>query len=326
MLAFYVSDNGVLVEKEKSDIDRHGYPVVWVDILDITVDEEQLIEQMFGIDVPTREEMALVELSSRLYVDGNAIFATATMLSNTGTADIEQNPVTFVLTKGSLLTLRYSDPTSFRLFTSRLGNVVGPHVNGPGVLSMLLETITDRLAEILTQTGHRLDGMTKSLFFDVTEESQKAKQRDLEELMRLIGVNGDLTSKVAESLHSFARMIGFLRQLPIYSAQPEQQAKLTALAADVTALVEHINFLSNKVAFLLDATLGMLSIQQNAIIKIFSVAAVIFLPPTLVASIYGMNFDVMPELHTRFGYPLALLCMVVSAIVPYAFFRRKGWL
>lgn len=326
MLAFYVSDNGVLVEKEKSDIDRHGYPVVWVDILDITVDEEQLIEQMFGIDVPTREEMALVELSSRLYVDGNAIFATATMLSNTGTADIEQNPVTFVLTKGSLLTLRYSDPTSFRLFTSRLGNVVGPHVNGPGVLCMLLETITDRLAEILTQTGHRLDGMTKSLFFDVTEESQKAKQRDLEELMRLIGVNGDLTSKVAESLHSFARMIGFLRQLPIYSAQPEQQAKLTALAADVTALVEHINFLSNKVAFLLDATLGMLSIQQNAIIKIFSVAAVIFLPPTLVASIYGMNFDVMPELHTRFGYPLALLCMVVSAIVPYAFFRRKGWL
>lgn len=326
MLAFYVSDNGVLVEKEKSDIDRHGYPVVWVDILDITVDEEQLIEQMFGIDVPTREEMALVELSSRLYVDGNAIFATATMLSNTGTADIEQNPVTFVLTKGSLLTLRYSDPTSFRLFTSRLGNVVGPHVNGPGVLCMLLETITDRLAEILTQTGHRLDGMTKSLFFDVTEESQKAKQRDLEELMRLIGVNGDLTSKVAESLHSFARMIGFLRQLPIYSAQPEQQAKLTALAADVTALVEHVNFLSNKVAFLLDATLGMLSIQQNAIIKIFSVAAVIFLPPTLVASIYGMNFDVMPELHTRFGYPLALLCMVVSAIVPYAFFRRKGWL
>lgn len=326
MLAFYVSDNGVLVEKEKSDIDRHGYPVVWVDILDITVDEEQLIEQMFGIDVPTREEMALVELSSRLYVDGNAIFATATMLSNTGTADIEQNPVTFVLTKGSLLTLRYSDPTSFRLFTSRLGNVVGPHVNGPGVLCMLLETITDRLAEILTQTGHRLDGMTKSLFFDVTEESQKAKQRDLEELMRLIGVNGDLTSKVAESLHSFARMIGFLRQLPIYSAQPEQRAKLTALAADVTALVEHVNFLSNKVAFLLDATLGMLSIQQNAIIKIFSVAAVIFLPPTLVASIYGMNFDVMPELHTRFGYPLALLCMVVSAIVPYAFFRRKGWL
>ncbi len=326
MLAFYVSDNGVLVEKEKSDIDRHGYPVVWVDILDITVDEEQLIEQMFGIDVPTREEMALVELSSRLYVDGNAIFATATMLSNTGTADIDQNPVTFVLTKGSLLTLRYSDPTSFRLFTSRLGNVVGPHVNGPGVLCMLLETITDRLAEILTQTGHRLDGMTKSLFFDVTEESQKAKQRDLEELMRLIGVNGDLTSKVAESLHSFARMIGFLRQLPIYSAQPEQQAKLTALAADVTALVEHVNFLSNKVAFLLDATLGMLSIQQNAIIKIFSVAAVIFLPPTLVASIYGMNFDVMPELHTRFGYPLALLCMVVSAIVPYAFFRRKGWL
>ncbi len=326
MLAFYVSENGVLVEKEKSDIDRHGYPVIWVDILDITVDEEQLIEQMFGIDVPTREEMALVELSSRLYIEGNAVFATATMLSNTGTADIEQNPVTFVLTKGSLLTLRYSDPTSFRLFTSRLGNIVGDHADGAGVLCMLLETITDRLAEILTQTGHRLDSMTKSLFFDVTEETQKAKQRDLEELMRLIGVNGDLTSKVAESLHSFARMIGFLRQLPLYSAQAEQQAKLTALAADITALVEHVNFLSNKVAFLLDATLGMLSIQQNAIIKIFSVAAVIFLPPTLVASIYGMNFDFMPELHARFGYPLALLCMVVSAIVPYAFFRRKGWL
>lgn len=326
MLSFYTRQNGKLTLSERDAASHEVGDIVWADILDITPDEERLIEKIFGIDVPTREEMAQIELSSRLYVDDDAIFATATMISNSGTVDMERHPVTFVLVNNSLLTLRYSDPTSFRLFTNRVHKIPAGDTTAHKIFTLLLETIIDRHAEILNQTGHRFDDMTRKLFFTVEQEKDTVKKNDLEETMRLIGVNGDLVSKSVESLLSFSRLIGFLKQQPVYRSAPEDVAKLDAVSIDIAGLIDHASFLSNKVNFLLDTTLGMLSIQQNAIIKIFSVAAVIFLPPTLVASIYGMNFTFMPELHMRYGYPMALAFMVLSAIIPYAFFRRKGWL
>ena len=146
-------------------------------------------------------------------------------------------------------------------------------------------------------------------------------------LLRAIGREGEITSKARESAHSLGRLLTFL----IHAANERKevkplQARIRTAARDVTSLTDHATFLSGKIVFLLDATLGSINIQQNDIIKIFSVAAVVFLPPTLIASIYGMNFRHMPELEWWYAYPLALALMVVAAIVPYLYFKRRGWL
>jgi magnesium transporter len=153
------------------------------------------------------------------------------------------------------------------------------------------------------------------------------RQRRFEEILKSIGNEGELTSRARESTHSLARMLTYLT----HAANERKESKLLiarirTAARDVTSLADHVSYLSNKIVFLLDATLGMINIEQNDIIKIFSIAAVVLLPPTLVASAYGMNFEFMPELKWLLGYPFALLLMVISAVLPYLYFRRKGWL
>ena len=148
----------------------------------------------------------------------------------------------------------------------------------------------------------------------------------LREVMRDIGRVGDLTNKVRDSLAGLDRLATYLATLSTGRLNKEQKALLKSLNRDLRSLAEHAGYLSQQTNFLLDATLGVINIEQNAIIKIFSVVAVVFLPPTLIASIYGMNFDFMPELDKSWGYPLALFLMVVSAILPLLYFRRRGWL
>jgi magnesium transporter len=154
----------------------------------------------------------------------------------------------------------------------------------------------------------------------------QVRTRDLRAVMERIGRDGDLTSKARESLVTLARQLTFIQQSTAIQLPRELVARYRSMARDVLALSDHASFLANKSSFMLQATLGLLNIEQNNIIKIFSVAATMFLPPTLIASIYGMNFEFMPELDKHYGYPLALLLMVVSAVVPYIYFRRRGWL
>jgi magnesium transporter len=150
--------------------------------------------------------------------------------------------------------------------------------------------------------------------------------RDLRALMERIGRNGDLLSKARESLVSLTRLLAFVQQSTQVQMSQDVRGRFRNVSRDATALSDHASFVSNKINFLLDATLGLINIEQNAIIKIFSVAAVVFLPPTLIASIYGMNFHHMPELGWEGGYPWALGLMVVSAVLPYVYFKRRGWL
>ena len=154
-----------------------------------------------------------------------------------------------------------------------------------------------------------------------------SQQQHFDGLLKSIGRQGEITSLARESAHSLGRLLTFL----IHATTERKEDKLTKArirteARDVASLTDHTSFLSNKIVFLLDATLGMVNIEQNNIIKIFSIAAVVLLPPTLVASVYGMNFELMPELKWLLGYPFALVLMVVSAVLPYLYFRRKGWL
>jgi len=196
----------------------------------------------------------------------------------------------------------------------------------------LLDAVIDRLADVLERIGTDLDELSRDVFeiapsgTPTTVRRLRGGGRDFQPILRGIGRHGDLTSKARDSLLGIGRIVTFLGQAEELRAHKDSRSRVKTMAGDIVSLSEHAAFLANKTTFLLDATLGMINIQQNNTIKIFSVVAVVFLPPTLIASLYGMNFTVMPELSWPFGYPFALLLMVVSAVLPYVFFKRRGWL
>ncbi|HVS62273.1 MAG TPA: magnesium/cobalt transporter CorA [Thermoanaerobaculia bacterium] len=298
---------------------------VWLDLVEPTAEEESEIERRLGIDVPTREEMEEIEISSRLYNEDGASFMTATLPAHTDGDDPHMAPVSFVLAGDRLITVRYHEPRAFQTFPIRAEKVQMGCETGEGVLVALLEAIVDRLADVLERAGRDIDGVSRDVFRQ--RGAKPTKSQDLQQILESIGRKGDLTSHIRDSLVTLERLVGFLGQTTLQRRSSEEtRERVKTLASDVRSLADHASFLSQKITFLLDATLGKINIEQNAIIKIFSVAAVVFLPPTLIASIYGMNFDVMPELSWPFGYPFALGLMVVSAILPYLFFKRRGWL
>jgi magnesium transporter len=296
---------------------------VWIDVIAPSKIEEIQVEECLGFEIPTRAEMVEIELSSRLYKDNGAIFMTATMIAQSDSVDPKFDPVTFVLTPERLITIRYIEPQSFKLFTSQLHKLGLTHCDASTLLVELLDATIDRLADILELVGHRLDDYSKAIF---RAPNDREERLNYQELMQQIGIDGDLNTKARESLVTFNRLITFFGQTSGSKIDNEGQLRLVTLSKDIAALSDHANFLSGKINFLLDATLGMVSIEQNNIIKIFSVAAVIFLPPTLIASIYGMNFKFMPELSWRWGYLSAIGLMLLSSWLPYKFFKHRKWL
>jgi magnesium transporter len=298
---------------------------VWIDLLCPTAEEEQAVEQVLCIEVPTREEMQEIEISSRLYREDGALFMTATLMSQTETEQPQAEPVTFILVGERLVTIRYSEPKPFQIFAGRAARMGAAVARGEAILLALLDAVVDRTADILERLAADLDRLARDVFEH--QSARPTKTRDFQEVLRQIGRKGDINSKLRESLVSIGRLLAFLSQgLETQKGSREARARIKTLYRDAHSLTDHASFQSNKINFLLDATLGMINIEQNAIIKIFSVAAVVFLPPTLIASIYGMNFEHMPELRWLAGYPLALALMVLAAILPYLYFKRRGWL
>ncbi|RVD69015.1 magnesium transporter, partial [Mesorhizobium sp. M4A.F.Ca.ET.029.04.2.1] len=224
------------------------------------------------------------------------------------------------------VTVRYHEPKAFKTFPLRAEKVATGCTSGDTILIGLLEAIVDRLADILERAGRDVEAISRDIF-EARSTKVSKRNRDFQELLKAIGRKEDIASPIRDSLISLQRLAGFLAHVATQTKMSKDiRARVKTLSRDVLSLADHATFLSQKISFLLDATLGMISIEQNAIIKIFSVAAVIFLPPTLVASIYGMNFNVIPELKWEFGYPFAIAMMVISAILPFWYFRRRGWL
>jgi magnesium transporter len=324
MIKAFVVDNDRL--RVVDDLAQNGDSVVWADLLNPTKEEEATIESWLGVAIPTREEMEEIEISSRLYVEDGAYFMTATLPAQTEVDDPLMSPVTFVLAGTRLITVRYHEPKAFKTFPQRAEKVVMGCTSGDTILIGLLEAIVDRLADILERAGRDIETISRDIF-QATSTKVSKRNRDFQELLKGIGRKEDIASSVRDSLISLQRLAGFFAHASTRTKMSKDtKARIKTLSRDVLSLADHATFLSQKISFLLDATLGMISIEQNAIIKIFSVAAVIFLPPTLVASIYGMNFDIIPELKWNFGYPFAIGMMVLSAILPYWYFRRRGWL
>ncbi|MBL8576753.1 MAG: magnesium/cobalt transporter CorA [Mesorhizobium sp.] len=300
--------------------------VVWVDLFNPTKDEENTVEEWLGVEVPTREEMEEIEVSSRLYAENGAYVMTATLPAHTDGDRPEMLPVTFMLAGERLITIRYHEPRAFQTFPMHAEKADVGCTNGETILVSLLEAIVDRLADVLERASKDVVDISRDMF-DSTEKKASKRDRDFRAIIHRIGSKEDLVSKVQDSLLTLQRLSGYLANVVAQDSQGKvMRARVKTLARDVSSLSDHASFQTQKINFLLDATLGMINIEQNGIIKIFSVAAVVFLPPTLVASVYGMNFEGMPELKWAFGYPIALGIMVLSAILPFWFFRRKGWL
>lgn len=323
MLSVYVPRGSTL---ERMPVDPGSAPsdaAVWIDLVSPTVQEDKVVEQLLGIAVPTREEMQEIEVSSRLYVENGARYMTATLMCQSDTATPKTTAVTFILSGHRLATVRYDEPRPFALVVHKLARSCPPKVSGETVLSDLLDAIVDRSADILERIGAEVDQVSHAIF----EPEQQAAPPSHNDILKTLGRKGDLTSKVRESLVSIGRLLSFLANEAETMKWPKDaRAQIQSMQRDVVSLSDHATYISNKVTFLLDAMLGVVNLQQNNIIKIFSVAAVVFMPPTLVASIYGMNFHHMPELDWRLGYPLALILMVLAAILPYVYFKWRKWL
>jgi magnesium transporter len=305
-----------------ADIPEH---CVWVDLLEPTLAEERAVERLLAIDVPSREEMREIETSNRLYEENGTLYMTATVVTKIDTDRPESAAITFILSHNRLITNRYVDPLPFRRFVAYSERHPSAATSAPGILAGLLESIVERTADVLERVGLGLDELSAGVFAPPVK-GVAVRTRDLRAVMEKIGRDGDLTSKARESLVTLGRQLTFIQQSQAVQIPRDQQSRFRSMSRDVLALSDHASFLANKSSFMLQATLGLINIEQNNIIKIFSVAAAVFLPPTLIASIYGMNFHFMPELDWPLGYPLALFIMLVSAMLPYIFFRRRGWL
>ncbi|MBV9078916.1 MAG: magnesium transporter CorA family protein [Methylobacteriaceae bacterium] len=298
---------------------------LWIDLVSPTREEDRKVEQFLGIEVPTREDQQDIEPSEILYAEHGARYLTARLLSRADEDEPVLTPVTFILKGSILITVRYEQPRAFQMYLHKASRVTGLGRSGEEVLAGLIEAIMDRAADILQLAGEQIDNLSRSIFSTKVDPGTRNEQ--YQQQLRALGHWGDLISKQRESLVSIERTLLFLTaSLRIARVDKELRDQVRTTLRDLQSLEEHATFQANKIQFLLDATLGLVNLEQNNIIKLFSVMAVVFMPPTLIASIYGMNFKQMPELEAPLGYPLALVLMLVAAVMPYFFFRWKRWL
>jgi magnesium transporter len=323
MLSVFVASSGAL-RKVESEGRALPAEAVWIDLKAPTPAEERLVEELIGIEVPTREDLQEIEISSRLYSESGARYMTATLMCGADTLAPRITPVSFILAAHRLVTVRYDEPKAFPLVAAKLGRGCPQALSGDMVMLDLLDTVIDRSADVLERAGAEVDSVSAQVFETTAE---RGHARSYSQILRTIGRKGDLTSKVRESLVSLGRLISFVAvENEGTRWTKEQKAQLKTMQRDVQSLTDHASYLSSKITFVLDAMLGVVNLEQNNIIKLFSVMAVVLMPPTLIASIYGMNFRHMPELEWTYAYPAALGAMLLAAAGPYLFFKWKKWL
>ena len=291
---------------------------LWIDLINPTREEDAAVEKALGLSVPTREEMAELEASSRIYRENGATYATADLITHGDDALPGLEPVTFILTDGPLVTVRYTDPRPFAMLIEKLRREPSLCTSGADMFLNLMEAVIDRSSDVLSRNGTRVESIAGHVF-------SGGRAVGFDKLITKLGQAQMASARIEQSLSGLLRIFAFIR-IDEWVDKDEVRAHLRSLGRDADSLIAHNQSVAVAINFQLSAALGLINIEQSAIIKIFSVAAVAFLPPTLIASIYGMNFAHMPELPQRWGYPAAVAAMVVSAILPLAWFKRKGWL
>lgn len=324
MIVAYLPANGSLnaVSVQDGDIPAGA---VWIDLRAPTAADDSRTEAFAGISVPTREEMGEIEASSRLYTEGGARYMTAAILCGADTETPMVEVVTFILSGGRLITVRYGAPKAFAIVSGRLGKSCAAGITGEAVLIELLEAIVDRAADVLEQIGADVERLSRRVF-DRSEGRANANQR-YRAILSHIGRKEGLVSYARESLASLQRLLSYFgTETEAISVSRDAKASIKSMTRDVSGLADYATFMGDKLQFLLDATIGLVGLEQNNILKIFAVITVVLMPPTLIGAIYGMNFKDMPELDWHLGYPMALGLMLASAVTPYLVFRWRGWL
>jgi magnesium transporter len=298
---------------------------IWIDMFNPTRAEELFIEATTGVAVPSLADMDEIETSSRLYEENGAIYLTATIATGIMRESPESHSVSFILTPRHLITVRYAEILSFDRFASHADRTPALCETSAMALVHLLDAVVDRLADGIEHVGSEVEAVSRQAFRRARGSGQqRVSNLVLQSLLVRLGSAQDALSKARASTASLTRALSYFA----YAAPKDADlsAHIKSLTRDLASLSDHSTYLASNITFLLDAALGLISIEQNAVLKIFSVGAIVFMPPTLIAGIYGMNFEHMPELAWHLGYPWALGLMLASAILPYLFFRWRGWL
>jgi magnesium transporter len=324
MLVGYVINKKQKIEKVVlGPKKRSKIHVVWLDVLQPTLEEIKWLKKHYGVHIPSSAEVDKIEVMTPFYKEKDAYYMTCTIMDHKN----NNIAITFILTPTCIFTLRYDDSQSIRNFANYV--IQNPYIcSTPSTaLTSLMEILVNKIGDVLGITGNELD----LLIQNVLEKPKKdigRKPQNYNKIIHSISYTGNMISKNRESLASLNRMLMYFGQIEDtqYVNKREHRIKLKHLGREISAMTEYANFLSQRNYFLLDGTLGMISVEQNVIIKIFTIAAVVFMPPTLIASVYGMNFAHMPELQSAWGYPIALILMISSSALPYLFFKRKGWI
>lgn len=321
MLTAYRIENGkVETVPDLASSSLESRPL-WIDLVSPTPEERRLVAQVTGIEVPTREEMAEIETSSRLYREHETLFMTTTLPYIGAPGVPASTACTLAVNTWQLITIRHGEPRSIELFRQRMEKDPALGLSSAHALMGLLDVIVDRLADLVELGAGEVDSLSNQIF---RQGISARKSDDYKKALKDIGSTGVLIARVHESIATLTRLLHFLmNDASVAGLNKEQRGHLKSLVRDLRSIHEHADALDNKLNFLLDATVGLVNLEQNQIIKIFSVVAVVFMPPTLIASVYGMNFIDMPELKWNLGYEFSVLLMLMSALITWGFFRIK---
>ncbi len=300
---------------------------LWIDMLEPDEAIRHEVQAITGLRVPSREDLSEIESSSRHYRDGDALFLAVPNLVRGEGGDARISPVGFVLAPDRLLTIRFSPLPAFETYAARCRAGTNADRTSISILLGLAETLIDRIADVLEREGEELDAVSRRIFrpADIGRIRPRRTEAELRALLRNVGRAGDLISKLRDTLLGLGRIIPFILANAAWIT-PQEKTRFKILRTDIASLADYDGHLAGKVQFLLEATLGFIGIEQNNIIRVLTIVSVVGVPPTFFASLWGMNYRNMPELDWAWGYPLALLVIILSAVLPIVWFRVRGWL
>ncbi len=329
MIRIYTqTEKGISRTVGLEDQDYNREQIFWIDLLTPDAAELRFAEELCAIEMPTKDEMREIEATSRLYCEDGGRFMTTTVLSRVETDEPMIAEITFILKARLLVTIRHTDSYSFRVFSHQLLRTQS--TNRDLVFIGLLETLVDRQADVLERFGTDLDALSKKVFG--THHTRNSKEDDpdtddLRDALEELGRVGDLITRQRDALVNLLRLITYAgNEDSCMDSHDSLYVPLRPVSRDVNSLSEYASFLSNKINFMLDAVLGLINIEQNDIVKVFTIMSVVFLPPTLIASIFGMNFKHMPFLDNPWGFWISIALMVLVGIVPLIIFKLKRYI
>ena len=305
-------------------IQSHPGPTdaVWIDLVQPSDEEVERVRRSTGLRVPTEAQVSEIESSSRLAFESGAFYLSAPLVAHVAESELRAVAVGFVLSAKVLVTVRFAAVAS--LDAAHEEAVAHPPADAAEALLRIFEIVVDRAADGLEHCGAACDELARGVFRDRGGRAKRTVK--LSAALRRIGDAADKSSRIRDELLGLGRLGAYLMESGIPGAPAPSAARLKAIRADITSLTDYEAHLASKVQFLLDATLGFINIEQNEIVKTLTIASVVGIPPVLVAGIYGMNFHRMPELGWTLGYPFALALILLSALVPLWWFKRRGWM